>query len=648
MVMSTGLVNAQITPYIEKVSITGIDKTILDQHISKYTAFIIDKQELTENIHANGGVSKVRLRIDENLDWTIDFELNDMRAPDYRATYTTDAGIFEIKDPFVVNTYKGKTSDGHVARFTIDENYFFGVILGNDYHYVIRPIEDYTQNKENQNFIVYKNWDIISYEHDIDYINDALTMPGDNVWTDMTGDSGYTTSSTTSTCIYYLQIGTDADFEFHQARGGSSGSLPTPTNNYIISILNIAEGVYESTFGMRFGITWQNVYITSSSQPYTSTDPVTLWNQFRNQWNANCTAVLRNIAHLFTGKNLDGKTLGISWKGAINGNIANNNAYSLSKHDTNMQYTVVHEIGHNLDASENPAGTGCDCNKTQRSVMCQGSNLISVRFCTQSQNEINNFINNNNAFISSICGPSLVCYTSSAFTLNNPPSGSVTWHKSSNISLSGYGNSVTATAISNGAGWISVNVNSVEFFKWPVWVGAPIISYISVPTPVYAGQSKSYEAILSSKLSVPSSYDWSLSPMNWSYLNNYGYWANINISPSGYYTVQSRATNACGTGPYTNLFVSVYDYSPSPPYPNPVSDVLNIETGTSASVKVQGTSITYDVRLYNDQGNLLRQAKNKGGTVQFNVSALPDGIYFLHIYDGVSSTPEIQQIVVQH
>jgi hypothetical protein len=73
-----------------------------------------------------------------------------------------------------------------------------------------------------------------------------------------------------------------------------------------------------------------------------------------------------------------------------------------------------------------------------------------------------------------------------------------------------------------------------------------------------------------------------------------------------------------------------------------------IETGATADTKAQGANLTYDVRLYDGQGNLLRNATNKGGTVQFNVSALPDGIYYLHIYDGINSTPEMQQIVVQH
>jgi len=44
----------------------------------------------------------------------------------------------------------------------------------------------------------------------------------------------------------------------------------------------------------------------------------------------------------------------------------------------------------------------------------------------------------------------------------------------------------------------------------------------------------------------------------------------------------------------------------------------------------------------------VRQTYTKDGTVQFNVANLPNGFYYLHIYDGVNDTPKIQQIVVQH
>jgi len=49
-----------------------------------------------------GGSGSVRLQIDEELDWTIRLELNDLRAPDYKAIYTTDEDEFEVDEPFVI------------------------------------------------------------------------------------------------------------------------------------------------------------------------------------------------------------------------------------------------------------------------------------------------------------------------------------------------------------------------------------------------------------------------------------------------------------------------------------------------------------------------------------------------------------------
>jgi hypothetical protein len=173
-----------------------------------------------------------------------------------------------------------------------------------------------------------------------------------------------------------------------------------------------------------------------------------------------------------------------------------------------------------------------------------------------------------------------------------------------------------------------------------------MLSYISASYQIYANEWTPFEAILLSTLSAPTSYDWALSPMNWSYLNNYGYWASVNFNPSGYYTLSCRAINACGHGPYSYFYANVQDRYKS--FPNPANDVLNIELGNASGEKSQSASLTYDVRLLDAQGNLLRQQTTKGGTVELNVSNLPDGVYYLHIYDGVNSAPEMQQILVQH
>jgi len=43
----------------------------------------------------------------------------------------------------------------------------------------------------------------------------------------------------------------------------------------------------------------------------------------------------------------------------------------------------------------------------------------------------------------------------------------------------------------------------------------------------------------------------------------------------------------------------------------------------------------------------VQQVKTKSITAQFNVNNLPDGVYYLHIYNGIDEKPQVKQIVVQ-
>jgi hypothetical protein len=79
-------------------------------------------------------------------------------------------------------------------------------------------------------------------------------------------------------------------------------------------------------------------------------------------------------------------------------------------------------------------------------------------------------------------------------------------------------------------------------------------------------------------------------------------------------------------------------------YPNPVNNILYIDLERTQNK----TSGSYDIRLYNSLGNMCRQAKATSGTVEFSASNLPDGIYFLIIYDGSAPKPEVHKIIVKH
>ena len=395
-VLCLGKINAQIMPTITKVALLEQDKATINQRLSEYTTFTMDKRALIDSLQKYGRY-QFQIRIDERQDWTLDLQFNDMRAPDYKQTYISDEGKFEYK-PFILNTYKGKTSNDQIARFTIDENNFFGVILDNEYHYVIRLVRDFTKNSSDERLIVYKSLDILENET-FDYINDAIANPDYEI--------GYVEENVITRgtpCTYYLKIATDADYEFYQAKGNNLAR----TYSDIFSVLNIIEGVYETTFNMTFIVTYQNVWTTTSSgYPYnTSTDGDLLLANFRSYWNSNMAGVSRNLAHLFSGKSTlispSNGNIGINGLGYL-GQISNSNAYSMSRNRPEMYQTSAHEMGHNLNALDvnlmSPVPPECLCGGNAASVMCQGFKDANLWFCQTSINQINPFLVSKSALL---------------------------------------------------------------------------------------------------------------------------------------------------------------------------------------------------------------------------------------------------------
>ena len=82
-------------------------------------------------------------------------------------------------------------------------------------------------------------------------------------------------------------------------------------------------------------------------------------------------------------------------------------------------------------------------------------------------------------------------------------------------------------------------------------------------------------------------------------------------------------------------------------YPNPTANFIDIEISENDTERTNNDPV-YDIRIYDGQGNLLRQQKGKNNRAKFNLSNLPYGVYYLHVYDDMSVKPVVRQIIVEH
>jgi len=249
----------------------------------------------------------------------------------------------------------------------------------------------------------------------------------------------------------------------------------------------------------------------------------------------------------------------------------------------------------------------------------------------------------------------ILCSNSSVqFSINT--NSTVTWTYSSNLQPMGgdTGNpkSFNPSSSPGVVGWVRASVNGNVLPQIRVINNNPIITNVSGNTQPLLNAKEMY--IIASPNAT--SYDWSISPKpltNQCVINYYDSNQRMQVQwlKNGDWTVKGYAYNSCGSTSQ-NIYVTVSGSGggggvvKSFSYPNPVSDILSVEINDVG----QGSKVTYtyDICLYDVQGTLVRQTTTKGGTIQFNVSTLPNGIYYLHIYDGVNEMPEIHQIVVEH
>ena len=218
-----------------------------------------------------------------------------------------------------------------------------------------------------------------------------------------------------------------------------------------------------------------------------------------------------------------------------------------------------------------------------------------------------------------------------------------------------FGYTTTVSANGSGAGWVRVSGPTMTV-QYDIWIGPPTLAAFYIAGPDYAclsGYDYYYVQMLNSKAGPLTNHSWTAYGPSSNYnLVQYGpgnAYCNAIFNTVGFWTLEVQVQNACGgwSPKYQkNIWVDWCRGASSSVYPNPVSDVLFVDLDTpEGDVK---TPPAYDVRLYDGQGNLLRQQSAAGGTVWFNVSNLPDGVYYLHIYDGINVKPEMHQVVVQH
>ncbi len=329
----------------------------IERHQQANKAFGLSRSEFVRLNIEKGPAKPFDVEINLNgMSSTIELTPVSIRSPNFKLLIQQPDGSLEPTEPGPISTYRGiikETPGSKVAASLTDEGLKARIIYPDGNEVWLTPLGKQIPGSQKGDHIAFRLADSTEEPgtcgakgHSSTSI-DFSAAHSDN--TNLSESTSVSPTTSTASATQVTEIAIDADYEYFQ----TFGSIEATTNR-IQEIINSANIQYERDVQITHTIS-QIIIRSSANDPYTSTNASDVLYEFRNHWNQNHTNIQRDISHLFTGKNLDGGTIGIAWLGVIcNGNYG----YGVSQHLSNFGAATIltaHELGHNWDAYH------CDC-----------------------------------------------------------------------------------------------------------------------------------------------------------------------------------------------------------------------------------------------------------------------------------------------
>ena len=156
--------------------------------------------------------------------------------------------------------------------------------------------------------------------------------------------------------ISELEMGAIGDFEFTNSKGSDAAAVTAITTR-----LNNVDGIFSQNVGVQINVTTIETF-SASNDPFTDVaeagdllDEVSAYRSTTPAQNSN------GLTHLYTGKDLNGTTVGVAWTGALCSNFFGAGLSEGNGSSTFDSLVAAHEIGHNFGAPhDGQSGSACE------------------------------------------------------------------------------------------------------------------------------------------------------------------------------------------------------------------------------------------------------------------------------------------------
>jgi hypothetical protein len=323
----------------------------------------------------------------------LELEPFDVRADNWRGVVVGEGGVVTDMARTPAHTFRGKVrgESGSAAAFVLDGDKIEGVIMRGDETYFVEPAKTYSSAARKTDFIFYSETAVKEEAGECGVtLAEEVAAEAARVGVDAKTSDGAAAATDGDPNVEMLfsprpelELATEADFEYFTAFGSQAAA-----QNEINNIVTMVREIYLAQTGIEIRVVFSRVWSTAND-PYTLTASSPALDEFRTAYNGSFapgTVPSRDLTHMWTGKDLDGSTIGIAYIGVVC--ASSSFSYGISQKFDSSPHKfglTAHEIGHNFDAEHpNQLGIGGDC---VGSIM-NSSITASSNFCQFSRDQM--------------------------------------------------------------------------------------------------------------------------------------------------------------------------------------------------------------------------------------------------------------------
>lgn len=364
----------------------------------RYFEPVVDVSSSASSSSARSAASSARFGLSfRTLGRSFDVELepNDLFVEGAKTTWIDDSGIVEAEPQRIFYRGRLRGDNESWARLTLRDDTMEGMVWTPDETYFFEPAAGLL-GETAEGTVAYRLSDTES-----EWTEESCGVEGSSLRHHRHARRGRTSRTTLdafqslrsalqstapATALKRLQLGIVGDWELFQRHGGAS-------DTHLQTIVNLLDGVYQREINVKIEITNTIIYSTSDDPFSDTTSPSSRLNEFGAYKNANDNSPGQllwgaDLAHLFTGVDLNGSTVGIAWVGTVCETMTG--AGISQDYSSNMNSLVsltAHEIGHNM-AARHDSDVGCSSGFIMWPSVLTVSNLENLHFSTCSKSAI--------------------------------------------------------------------------------------------------------------------------------------------------------------------------------------------------------------------------------------------------------------------